>query len=313
MRFPPTYLAFAAATLAACTPVSSTIGVAPAHESRIVSSAEGRDVGYAFLADRARDADVIFFGENHGDPATHRAELALLAAIGSRHPNVVVSLEFFERDVQPRVDAYLAGQVPESLFLATSRPPRRYASDYRALVELARARKWPVVAANVPRPLAAAIARAGLTHLDTIALGQRAMAARDISCPRDVYYNRFVATMSSHNDSAGPPPAADTATAARNVRYYEAQCVKDETMAESIVAAWRAAGPGAVVVHFNGSFHSDRGLGTAERVKRRVPGIRTIVVTAVPVDDVARANASAHAERADFVILVPKPPSTPKP
>lgn len=170
-----------------------------------------------------------------------------------------------------------------------------------------------MVAANVPRPLAAAIARAGLTHLDTIALGQRAMAARDISCPRDVYYNRFVATMSSHNDSAGPPPAADTATAARNVRYYEAQCVKDETMAESIVAAWRAAGPGAVVVHFNGSFHSDRGLGTAERVKRRVPGIRTIVVTAVPVDDVARANASAHAERADFVILVPKPPSTPKP
>ncbi|HEX4933648.1 MAG TPA: hypothetical protein VFV33_10750, partial [Gemmatimonadaceae bacterium] len=85
MRFQPTYLAFAAATLAACAPVPSRTRVAPVHESRIVSSAEGRDVGYAVLADRAGNADVVFFGENHGDPATHRAELALLAEIGSRH------------------------------------------------------------------------------------------------------------------------------------------------------------------------------------------------------------------------------------
>jgi len=91
------------------------------------------------------------------------------------------------------------------------------------------------------------------------------------------------------------------------VRYYESQCLKDETMAESIAEAWRASG-GALVLHYNGSFHSDMGQGTAERLRRRLPGARVLVVTAIPVDDVARAGGGAYADRADYVVLVPKPP-----
>lgn len=304
-------LSLATLFLTGCASGSLAPRVAPAAESRIVESRTGRDVSFAGLAEAARRADVLFFGENHGDPATHRAELAMLAEIGARRGNVVLSLEFFERDVQHVMDAYLAGQLPESTFLAQSRPPRRYATDYRALVELARARRWPVVGANVPRPLAAAVARAGLSHMDTVALGVRAQAAAELRCPRDTYFERFVATMSSHGGTAPPPSSADSAaTAARNARYYEAQCVKDETMAESIAGAWRRAGEGALVVHYNGSFHSDRGLGTVERVRRRLPDARVLLVTAIPVDDVARGDASRYADRADYVILVPKPPAS---
>lgn len=302
----------AAAVLAACAPARLATGPAPATESRVVHAASGRDVGLAALADAAARADVVFFGEQHGDPATHRAELALLAAVGARNPNVVVSLEMFERDVQGTLNAYLAGQVPESLFLATARPARRYATDYRALVELARANGWPVVAANVPRPVAAAVSRAGLAALDT--LPDRTLAARELSCPRDVYFERFAKQMTSHNDSsrsatrdsAPPPPPMNVE------RYYESQCVKDETMAESIAGAWRRA-RGAVVIHYLGSFHSDHGLGTAERLRRRLPDARVLLITAIPVDDVTRADASAWAERADYIIVAPKPPNPPRP
>lgn len=293
--------------LAACSataPVSTV--AAPRAESRVYDVAARRDLTIGELAERAARMDAVFFGEQHDDPATHRAELALLAAIGERNPNVVLSLEMFERDVQPALDAYLAGQLPESLFLARSRPWTRYTTDYRALVELARARGWPVVAANVPRPLASAVSRGGLAALDTLSGHQRSMAARDLSCPRDRYFDRFAESMQGH--SAGPGSARDSAGSAAMVqRFYEAQCVKDETMGESIAQAWRAAGSGAVVVHYNGAFHTDMGLGAAERARRRMPGARSLVITAVPVPDPRAAAAASFADRGDYVIITPRP------
>jgi len=100
--------------------------------------------------------------------------------------------------------------------------------------------------------------------------------------------------------------------AAMTNRFYEAQCLKDETMGESIAAAHARAGTGAIVLHFNGAFHTDMWLGTTARARRRMPNARALLVTAVPVDDVARTDAAAFADRADYVILTPKPPK-PKP
>ena len=284
-------------------------GPAPATESRYVESASGRDISFKEFADAAARADVVFFGEMHDNPATHRAELALLSALASRRANVVVSLEMFERDVQTVVDAYVAGQISESAFVARSRPWARYNTDYRALVELARAHGWPVVAANVPRSLASAIGRAGIGMLDTLSAAPRATAARELSCPRDAYYDRFAQTMTGHSAGSGPASAADAQAAlAVTNRFYEAQCVKDETMAEAIVAARAKARPGALVIHFNGAFHSDMGMGTAARVRRRVPQAKIVVVSAVPVADVRAAAVAAHASKGDFIIFAPRPP-----
>lgn len=306
---------FSVVGLAACASSAAhvALGPAPAPEGRVYHAGAARYVDFATLANAAAAADVVFFGEQHDDPATHRAELALLAAVGARRGNVVVSLEMFERDVQPVVSAYLAGQIPESVFVATSRPWPRYTTDYRALVELARAHGWPVVASNVPRRIASAVSRGGMGVVDSLAPAERSMAARDLSCPRDKYYDRFAESMKGHSAGGGPATQADSSAAlAMTNRFYEAQCVKDETMAESI-AEWRArAGAAAIVVHFNGAFHSDMGLGTAARARRRLPGVKTLVITAVPVDDVARADVAAYADRADYVIIVPKPPATKK-
>jgi uncharacterized iron-regulated protein len=289
----------------------STVATAPerATEARYVSSSTGRDVSFREFADAVAGADIVFFGEMHDNPATHRAELALLSALASRRANIVVSLEMFERDIQPVLDSYLAGQMPESVFVARSRPWARYNTDYRALVELARAHGWPVVAANVPRPLASAIGRTGIGVLDTLNGAQRATAAREISCPRDDYYDRFAKSMTGHSAGSGPASATDAQAAlAITNRFYEAQCVKDETMAESIVAARAKAGPNALVIHFNGAFHSDMRLGTAARVQRRLPRTSMMVISAVPVDDVRGATLTPYASRGDFIIFAPKPP-----
>jgi len=113
--------------------------------------------------------------------------------------------------------------------------------------------------------------------------------------------------MTGHSAGGGPPTAADTAqTTAMTDRFYEAQCVKDETMAESIVRAFERLGGNAIVVHFNGAFHSDYRQGTVMRVARRLPELRRIVITAVPMDSPASEPIGDNARRADYVIFTRK-------
>ena len=278
---------------------------------RVWDSRAGRWVGWGTMVDALARHDVVFVGEQHDDPATHRAEARLLDALAARQGKVMVSLEMFERDVQPLLDDYGAGRLAEADFLARSRPWANYPADYRPLVEAARARRWPVVAANIPRPLAQAVSRGGVAALDTMPLSHHRLYAAERRCaPEGEYFRRFGEAMGGmQGHGAAPDTAAARATLAR---FYAAQCIKDETMAESIVRArdvWR----GWMVVHYNGAFHSDHRLGTVERLARRLPDARIAVVSIVPVPDPATADPAELADRGDYVVFVPAPPAAARP
>src|SRR5688500_16793718 len=241
------------------------------------------------------DVDVVFVGEMHDDPNTHRLEAAILDGVQRRKRSPVVSLEMFERDAQPALDAYLAGRMTEAEMLKTSRPWPRYATDYRPLVELAKAAGWPVIAANVPRAIAQKVAKTGKAAVDDLTDAERANTARDLQCPLDSYFDKFAESMASH---PMPNQSADEKKAMAE-RYYWSQCVKDETMAEAIAAAVQRGN----VIHYNGAFHSDFGLGTAERVRRRLPGKRTVVISMLPVDDLDKVQPGAEdLKRADYLV-----------
>jgi len=257
----------------------------------------------SMLADLAR-ADVVLVGEQHDDPNTHRLEVAVLEGLGRRRVPVTLSLEMFERDVQPSLDAYLAGTVREEDFLKTSRPWPRYATDYRLLVEIAKAHRWPVVASNVPRRIASEIAKSGKTAVDAMTSADRSLAARDLECPRGPYFDRFAGQMGGHP----APDAGSDGVEATTERYYWAQCVKDETMAESIAGAFAQQGErSGTIVHFTGAFHSDFGTGTAERVRRRLEGRRVAVVSMIPVGDLdSVAPGDEDRKRADYLVYTTK-------
>src|SRR5690606_38634077 len=143
----------------------------------------GGTLRWAAMVDSLAGADVVFLGEQHDDSSTHRLELAVLEGLAARGRDVTLALEMFERDVQPLLDSYLAGRASEAELRAGARPWPNYETDYRPLVEFARARRWPVVASNVPRPLASAVGRGGLAVIDTLPAAQRANVAADLSCP----------------------------------------------------------------------------------------------------------------------------------
>src|SRR5690348_13144700 len=73
---------------------------------RVFDADRNRWADLEAMAAELAKADVVFFGEQHDDPGTHAMQRALLEAIARRRP-VILSLEMFERDVQPLLSGYL--------------------------------------------------------------------------------------------------------------------------------------------------------------------------------------------------------------
>ena len=264
-------------------------GLAPA-PWRAVATESGRDVTIAEMADDLARFDVVFLGEEHDNDAGHALQLELTRALGERRA-LALSLEMLERDAQAELDLYLAGAIGEETFLARARPWPNYAEHYRPAVELARERGWPVLAANCYRPLAARVAREGLA-----AVAGDPWGARWVDAGEGPYRERFTAEMGEHAKDMG----------SRLELFFAAQCLKDDTMAESIARFLDTAGePAPQVVHWCGKFHSDFGLGTVERLAARRPDLSLAVVTMVASDDRGRALDDEERRAARYVWLVP--------
>jgi uncharacterized iron-regulated protein len=87
-------------------------------------------------------------------------------------------------------------------------------------------------------------------------------------------------------------------------RFYLAQCVKDDTMAESIARAYDSSmEPKPLIVHFNGAFHSDYRLGTAARVRTRLEKVRVAVVAIVPQEQLDSIEADEYRGRGDYIVF----------
>ncbi len=256
-----------------------------------------REVGLAEAAERVLASDVAFLGELHDNQAGHDFYAALaervLELAAERGRPVSLSLEMFERDTQDLLDGYLAGRLTEQEFLSKARPWPDYARHYRPLVEAFRRAGGAVIAANVPRRVAARIGREGLES------GRGSVfAAHGVDVQDGEYKRRFMETMSA---MAGHGMAMSTASLER---FYAAQAVKDDTMAESIAEHLAAAPEGSLVLHACGRFHSDYGLGTVERLLARRPDLEVLVFSMSPKAD-AVAELTGTPPSGDFVLSVP--------
>lgn len=265
----------------------------PTGRGRIVDGATGASRSADELVERLVALDVVFLGELHDSDDGHALQAEITRRLGRRRP-LCISLEMFERDVQIWLDAYLAGALDEDGFLAATRPWPNYAEHYRPAVELARAQGWPVLAANLPRPVAREIARRGLAAVSSPWL------PRHVDTSAGAYKEHFVAAMGGHGAGMEEEQLDD---------WYAAQCAKDDAMAESI-ADWLARYARAnredgdevpLVVHWCGRFHSDHGLGTVERLRARRPDLAIGVVTMTRPDGTPEASELAAGDWA-FVV-----------
>jgi uncharacterized iron-regulated protein len=258
----------------------------------LVETADGASLTLDELADALALYDVVFLGEEHDTDVVHRLQAELSEALVARRGDVILSLEMFERDAQPALDQYLAGAIDEHAFLDRSRPWPNYAAHYRPAIELAKREGLPVLAGNVPRPLAARV-----VHEGPRAVLSAPYAPRHVLLPDGLYRTRFDAIMGGHGGIEGVDPTY----------VFASQCIKDDAMAESIADAL-ALHPGAQVVHWCGRFHSDAHLGTVERLAQRRPDLAIAVITPTTGGDLGAPLTDEERENGDIVLRAPAQP-----
>jgi len=310
--------------------------VRPPGPTYVLYAADGSPARASDVARHAlRAADVLLVGEAHGDPGAHRFEADVFAELRSRAPRadparpLVLSLEMFEREVQPVVDEYLSGLTREVDLVRDGRAWPNYARDYRALVEGAREGGVPVLAANAPRRLVGLVSREGPGALARLPRASRGhLAPLPAPAPSAALAAKVQAELAgaaaqiaaARGGAAGQPgcPAGFTASA----DFLAAQGLWDATMAHSIAGALGRGPGGALVVHLCGRFHCEEGLGIPEHLARYAPRARvlTAVVRPAPGGRLALTQDEFRELRlgrfGDFVCLteghvVPPPPPPP--
>ncbi|MBP7563442.1 MAG: ChaN family lipoprotein [Candidatus Cloacimonetes bacterium] len=221
------------------------------------------------LVKEAQKADVLFFGELHDDALMHHVEFELLKAFHQKNKKLAVSMEMFERDTQNIVDEYFQNKIEEAEFLQRSRAWPNYMTDYKAIVEYSKLNKIPLIAANVPRYIASMVNKKGIAILDSLSVEEKKWVAKKIHIEDGLYKNKFYQLMNSGMSMTGSHPMISESML---YKLFSAQCVKDDTMAESI-SVYLEKNPGFKIIHYNGDFHSQYRLGTVERLDKKYKAV----------------------------------------
>ncbi len=208
---------------------------------------------------------VIFIGEKHGSRISHDAELTILKGLAERDSNLVLALEMFERDVQELLNAYLTGEISEKRFLQQARPWPNYRKDYRLLIEFAKKKKMTVIAANIPRRAAAAVAMANRVSPDVMG-EDKIYLPKTLHLESKEYYKRFAQSMEEMPHFA-PMKGMNVDG------LYKAQVLKDSVMAASIEPFLDSC-----ILFCCGHFHCDYHLGIPYQLRKNHPELKIAVI-----------------------------------
>lgn len=225
------------------------------------------------LAERIRAARAIYVGEQHDSPASHRAQLHVLAMAYRIDPSVAVGLEMLPRSLQPQLDAYVVGSVDEAGFLRAVDWPHTWGFDfalYRPIFEFCRAHGVRMFALNAPRALSKAVRQKGV---DGLTSDERASLPSGHPWPTPAPHQQMLREVWNHH--AKPDPAASASQQAEREaafqRFYTAQLIWDEAMAQGVTEIFSdRAAPQRLIV-LAGTGHVGRHAVPERAVRRGAP------------------------------------------
>jgi uncharacterized iron-regulated protein len=194
------------------------------------------------------------------------------------------------------LDSFLKDEISEEVFIKESRAWPNY-QDYRPLILFAKEHGLNVIAANVPRHYAARTAREGWDFVMDLPEKERSYIAKTLTAPDDEYKQEFLSTMNNMDAHMVDRQSMD--------RFYMAQTIKDDTMAESIVNALKDS-PTSRLIHFNGDFHSRSFLGTVSRLQAAMPKIKIAVLTPLVMNkEIAELKPEEAQQLGTYIIVLP--------
>jgi uncharacterized iron-regulated protein len=197
----------------------------------------------------------------------------------------------FETDNQLLIDEYFDDIIKESSFENEARLWKNYSTDYKPLVLFAKKNNLTFVASNIPRRYASMVSSGGFDALQKVSEeGKKYIAPLPVEYDPELPCYKDMLTMNM--GPKGPSPE----------NFPKAQAIKDATMANSIV---KYSQPGQMVIHFNGSYHSDRYQGILWYLKKYSPAAKSLTITTVLQENIEKMSDESR-NKADFVIVIPE-------
>lgn len=238
-----------------------------------------------------KNADVLFFGEEHNDSAGHYLEAAIFKALHDRYgEKLALSMEMFETDCQLVLNEYLAGFISEERFIKEARAWNNY-KDYKPSVEFAKQNGLAVIAANPPRRYVNMVGRKGMKSLDSLPKASKKYLPR---LPYDTlagrYYEKFQEFM------GGGSPGTN------NPKIYYSQSLWDAGMSNSIYQFWKK-NKDKKIFHMAGRFHSDEKLGTAAQLQNRNSKLKILNISCFSDKSFADPDWEKFRHLGDYVII----------
>lgn len=260
-----------------------------------VYNGEGKRADYEDILKTSSRSDVVLFGELHDNPIAHWLELELTRSLfTTRGKDLIPAAEMFETDNQILIDEYLTGIIKETNFETEARLWKNYSTDYKPLLNFAKENGLKFVASNIPRRYASVVSSGGFEALQKIPSEELKYIAPlpieydpELGCYKD---------MLSMGASIGGQMGGKV-----NENLPKAQAIKDATMAKSISKNWQK---GQIIIHYNGSYHSDKHMGIVWYLNKYNSLIRITTISAILQDDIEKLS-DENKGLADFIIVIP--------
>lgn len=246
---------------------------------------KGKKVTFDKVIKETLKTEVVLFGEFHDNPICHWLQLELTKEVAAKR-QVVLGAEMIEADNQTQLNNYLADKITQKQLDSTARLWPNYKTDYKPLVDFAKASKLPFIATNIPRRYASMVHKKGFEVLETLSDEEKSsIAPQPIPYNKDLPgYTQMMTMMGEHTSPNMP----------------KAQASKDATMAYFITKNLQ---PNSVFIHYNGSFHSDNFDGINWYLRKYQPKIKIVTIATVEQNQVLNLEKE-HLNKADFLLVV---------
>ena len=274
-------------------PIMATIPGVSGHFKigQILELKTGTVLSFDQLIDQISSKDLIFIGEVHDNPEHHLIQVQILQALVACCGPVSIAMEFFEKPQQSTLDRYHRGELDESEFLREV----DWGSDYhfyRPLIRMAKQHGAEVRAINAPREVVRKVARQGLASLDE---PERNKIAKKIDLSNEAHRNYVREAYERHTH--GDLKKFDY--------FYEAQCVWEDTMAESLAEYLKENE--TKLIAFTGNGHIINQFGIPDRTIERIP-VSMVTIMPLPLSE----EVTIEKETANYVWLTADYPQRPK-
>jgi len=237
----------------------STMGT-PGSAEEIFRLPERERISFDQLLDDLDRTRVIYVGESHDQIEHHQIQVRILQEFMKRGKEVALAMEMFEKAQQSILDRWSKGFLTEEEFLKEVEWETTWSMDYhlyKDILDEVKNQHLKVLGLNIQKEWVRKVAQKGIEGLspeDKKGLPEMGLT--------DQHHRAYIASIyKSHRGGL-----------AKDFEYfYQAQCLRDEAMAEAISDFLQSSeGKEKAVLVFAGNGHVVFDYGIPKRLNRRV-------------------------------------------